>query len=135
MAFVHPITNSLTRLLALITITQLPNLTANQPIREPSLVDLFTGVEHCDVQIIHSGRHSFNFQHLPFLPTVTFNIKTGPQLPDHVFDVLQVRLPRARIILVLCRYCNGLNPFQWLDANVPGSVVDSKARTTLRYYG
>lgn len=101
----------------LFIITQLPSLTANPPILEPSLAALLTGVEHCDVQIIHSGRDAFNFRHLPYLATVTFNIKKSFPLSAYIFNVFQVRFPRCRIILVLFRHWNGLNPFQWLALN------------------
>lgn len=87
-------------------------LADSTPISETSLSNLFTDIEACDLELVHSGRHEVNF--LSIQLTIVFNTKTL-LIPEKIFDVHQVRMPHCRIILILFRLWNSLNPFEWLN--------------------
>lgn len=67
---------------------------------EPNLALLLGGVQNCDLQIIHNGRHRSNLQHFELLPTTIFDFGIAPFF-DKIFDVCKVRVFYCRITYVI----------------------------------
>lgn len=81
-------------------------LVLSQESEEPNLSQLL-GLENCDQQIIHNGRHQSNFQHLQFLPTTIFDLGTVPNYTKKFWrlqsEVVQVPNSLRPISLIGCK--------------------------------
>lgn len=100
-----------TQLILFIAIKSSQQLKADQPMPEPNLAQLLIGLENCDLQILHNGRHESNFQHLQFLPTTIFGPESFQKKIFKSFDISKIRIPKCRIIYTIF-HSLGLNPFK-----------------------